>query len=122
MTSMAIIGAVGLVILVLFAFLFLPQVRGNRSAHGGVDYDHIVVDGALIDNGVVDHPAVLVENFTWGWIYRHHERGTPELRRHGDRLDEFVARVDLHLQSEPACQTTPGGAPNAAGCGRSSGQ
>jgi hypothetical protein len=26
MTSMAIIGAVGLVILVLFAFLFLPQV------------------------------------------------------------------------------------------------
>lgn len=28
MTSMAIIGAVGLVILVLFAFLFLPQIGG----------------------------------------------------------------------------------------------
>lgn len=56
-------------------------------------------------------PSILVENFTWGWIYRHHERGTPELRRHGDRLDEFVARVDLHLQSEPACQTTPGACP-----------
>lgn len=53
-------------------------------------------------------PSILVENFTWGWIYRHHERGTSELRRHGDRLDRVVARVDLHLQTEPACQTTPG--------------
>ena len=43
------------------AGLFLPQVRGNRSAHGGIDHDHIVLTGALIDNGVVDHPGLGVE-------------------------------------------------------------
>ncbi len=53
-------------------------------------------------------PVVLVESFTWGWIYRHHRRSTPALRRHADRLDELLAEVDLRIQAEPTCEVVLG--------------
>lgn len=49
-------------------------------------------------------PVSLVENFTWDWIYRHHDGRTPALLRHADRLEEVFHRVDLRIQAEPTCQ------------------
>ncbi len=49
-------------------------------------------------------PSILVENFTWDWIYEPlaaHEPGfAPWIERFGD----LYAGADLHLQLEPACR------------------
>jgi hypothetical protein len=53
-------------------------------------------------------PAVLVENFTWDWIYRSYASTTPALGRHAETLAGWFARADLHLQTEPVCAPAPG--------------
>lgn len=53
-------------------------------------------------------PGVLVENFTWDWIYAHHPRAPESLRRHGEAIARMNATASLHLQSAPVCQPAPG--------------
>jgi hypothetical protein len=53
-------------------------------------------------------PAVLVENFTWDWIYNAYARMVPELGRHGNYLGELISRADLHIQTEPFCRSVEG--------------
>jgi hypothetical protein len=53
-------------------------------------------------------PSVLVENFTWDWIYNTYARTVPELGRHGNYLGELISRADLHIQTEPLCRTVGG--------------
>lgn len=48
-------------------------------------------------------PSVVVENFTWDWIYNHIE-GSPELGVYGDELASLFAQADLRIQTRPACQ------------------
>jgi hypothetical protein len=47
-------------------------------------------------------PSVLVENFTWDWIYRELE-APAALRRHGEDLAADFAAVDLLIQTRPVC-------------------
>ncbi len=49
-------------------------------------------------------PAVLVENFTWDWIYRPLWRAHPGLERHGRALSRMFAAADLRVQAEPVCE------------------
>ena len=49
-------------------------------------------------------PAVLVENFTWDWIYDGYGGREPRLARHGAALAALSATADLHVQTEPACR------------------
>jgi hypothetical protein len=49
-------------------------------------------------------PAVLVENFTWDWIYDGYGGREPRLARHGAALEALSATADLHIQTEPACR------------------
>ena len=49
-------------------------------------------------------PAVLVENFTWDWIYRSYAELEPRLGRHGATVAALTAEADLHLQTEPVCR------------------
>ncbi len=53
-------------------------------------------------------PGVLVENFTWDWIYRGYEPPNRALNRHGSALADFVAGAELHIQTEPMCSRCPG--------------
>ena len=48
-------------------------------------------------------PAVLIENFTWDWIYRAYQAGTPGLERHADYLAGVFATARYRLQAEPFC-------------------
>ena len=48
-------------------------------------------------------PSVLVENFTWDWIYEGYVKHAPELRRHITYLSELFDRANYHIQTEPAC-------------------
>jgi len=46
-------------------------------------------------------PAVLVENFTWDWIY--HSYRNSELEKLGARLAQWFELATLRIQAEPVC-------------------
>lgn len=52
-------------------------------------------------------PALLVENFTWDWIYEGYLQRAPDLRPFLQPLHETFATSDLHIQTEPLCQPWP---------------
>jgi hypothetical protein len=49
-------------------------------------------------------PSVLVENFSWDWIYRGYAETAPRLVRHCETLAALSGTAGLHLQTEPACR------------------
>lgn len=52
-------------------------------------------------------PSILLENFTWDWIYQPYWAEYPELRQHGESLRELFSRVTYHIQTEPVCNRGP---------------
>ena len=52
-------------------------------------------------------PSVLIENFTWDWIYEayntHHGRMSP----HVDYLRQIFSTAEHHIQTAPACRHGP---------------
>jgi len=55
-----------------------------------------------------DVPSVLVENFTWPWLYEPLFGEAPELDHHAAILAEWFGRASLHVQTEPLCLRRPG--------------
>jgi hypothetical protein len=47
-------------------------------------------------------PSVLIENFTWDWIYAAFFDEAPGLKAHADLLREAFESADYHIQTEPA--------------------
>ncbi|MFW2365911.1 MAG: hypothetical protein ACN4GW_05810 [Desulforhopalus sp.] len=58
-------------------------------------------------------PSVLVENFTWDWIYHSYCTKYPQLKRFEDFFRQLFERVDYHIQTEPLCRPSP----NEFSCG-----
>lgn len=52
-------------------------------------------------------PSILVENFTWDWIYRAYVDAYPGFSRHIDYLASLFAATDYHVQTEPVCDHRP---------------
>jgi hypothetical protein len=52
-------------------------------------------------------PSLLVENFTWDWVYREYADQWPELNRHMDYLQSVFQSADYHIQTEPVCLHRP---------------
>ena len=52
-------------------------------------------------------PSVLLENFTWDWIYEGYAEAWPALRPHIAYLAELFARADYHIQTIPVCGPKP---------------
>src|SRR5215813_6366295 len=48
-------------------------------------------------------PAVLIENFTWDWIYQGYVQEEARLSRHIPYLQNIFATADYHIQMEPVC-------------------
>lgn len=48
-------------------------------------------------------PSVLVENFTWDWIYEPFSEDYPRFRSHIKYLREIFSSADYHIQTEPVC-------------------
>jgi hypothetical protein len=48
-------------------------------------------------------PSILVENFTWDWIYRAYLEAEPRLADYARRNEELNSRVGLRIQAEPPC-------------------
>ena len=55
-------------------------------------------------------PSVLVENFTWGWIYRGCAAREPALLPFARMLDDLSRRADLRVQAQPVCRVEDGAA------------
>ncbi len=49
-------------------------------------------------------PSVLVENFTWDWIYSGYFGQEPGLIAAAQRLQSIFAKADYHIQAEPICK------------------
>jgi len=52
--------------------------------------------------------SVLVENFTWDWIYQTYADGNAQLMAHIDYLTRLYNMADVHIQTEPVCNSKPG--------------
>ncbi len=52
-------------------------------------------------------PSILVENFTWDWIYEGYVQYEAGLNRYVAYLREVFEAADYHIQTEPACRPHP---------------
>jgi hypothetical protein len=53
-------------------------------------------------------PSVLIENFTWDWIYKAYARKDPRFEPYRLYLREAFRHADVHIQTEPLCRRAPG--------------
>jgi len=53
-------------------------------------------------------PSVLVENFTWDWIYDRLSDKHPALAPFAGLFGELIATADVHLQATPVCRPQVG--------------
>lgn len=84
----------------------------NREAHRLHDIDCRAVVSDISPLGIAiakaaDLPVILIENFTWDWIYRGYESRAPEIARHADAFGALYDSVDLHIQTTPLCHARP---------------
>lgn len=49
-------------------------------------------------------PSLLIENFTWDWIYQEYAGTIPGLKPHADYLAELYGRADYHIVTTPFCE------------------
>ena len=47
--------------------------------------------------------SVLIENFTWDWIYEPFIKDYPKLKNHSKYLNELFGQQKYHVQTEPVC-------------------
>ena len=52
-------------------------------------------------------PSLLVENFTWPWLYEPLLGQVPKLARLSEELDGWFDRASLHLLAQPYCHDDP---------------
>ena len=52
-------------------------------------------------------PSVLIENFTWDWIYEPYAEAEPRLQPHIVYLRSVFAQADFHIQARPVCAPNP---------------
>jgi len=53
-------------------------------------------------------PSVLVENFTWDWIYRAYAEAYPALTPFVDYVESINRKAELRIQTEPLCHAVSG--------------
>ena len=51
-------------------------------------------------------PSVLIENFTWDWIYAGYADAWPALHPFIDHFAATFAQADVHIQTRPVCAPT----------------
>ncbi len=52
-------------------------------------------------------PSVLIENFTWDWIYEEYVSHDGRMKRHVAYLAEIFNAADYRIQTEPLCRQRP---------------
>jgi hypothetical protein len=81
----------------------LDDIAGRVDELGA---DLVVCDIAPVGLAVAVRcgvPSVLVENFTWDWIYRGYLEDCPELEPLAAYLEKVFSGATYHVQTEPTC-------------------
>jgi hypothetical protein len=93
---------------------FLPFNRENVKDLSGVirklQCSLVVTDISPLGIAIAREagvPSVLVENFTWDWIYPGYIDLETGPLKHMDYLKECYASADYHVQTEPVCSYSP---------------
>lgn len=93
---------------------FLPfdseetQRIANVSKVKGCDL--VICDIAPMGIEVADKtgiPSVLIENFTWDWIYRQYQQSHPGIIPHIKYLEDIFKKATYHIQTAPICKPEP---------------
>ncbi|RPJ81084.1 MAG: hypothetical protein EHJ94_05235, partial [Deltaproteobacteria bacterium] len=50
-----------------------------------------------------DIQSMLIENFTWDWIYREYEKPFPRIKKHILYLKTLFQQATFHIHTEPIC-------------------
>lgn len=90
---------------------FWTQVKGSHLGDLVSDLRDSGADAVLCDIAPLGLlaareaglPAILLENFTWDWIYEPLVADEPRLAPWVERMRELFALADLRIQAEPAC-------------------
>ena len=80
----------------------------DEMVRNGVDL--VVADIApagLAAAAMAGIPSVLIENFTWDWIYASYCSRWPGFERHIAYLAALFGRADVHIQAIPVCRPEP---------------
>lgn len=95
----------------LAAFMpFRPAVVDGLAA-ANADRDLLVCDIAPLGLRVAATagvPSVLLENFTWDWIYRAYADVHARLAPFIDEIEAINRTATLRIQAEPVCHVVPG--------------
>jgi len=90
---------------------FLPfddfRVQDTASQIRQLECQMVICDIAPMGIAVAREagiPSVLIENFTWDWIYEAYLNDVPELRRHIAYLGEVFNTADYYVQTQPVCR------------------
>jgi hypothetical protein len=90
---------------------FLPfdkqRVQDLAKTAGKAHFRLIVCDIAPLGIAVAEQagiPSLLVENFTWDWIYDGNLSIFPELKTYIDYLGDYFTHATYHIQTEPVCE------------------
>jgi UDP:flavonoid glycosyltransferase YjiC (YdhE family) len=54
-----------------------------------------------------DLPSILIENFTWDWLYAGYAGEEPRWQAHIAYLQQLFAQADYHIQATPFCAAAP---------------
>ncbi len=93
----------------LNSFLPYPTTLVDELAAICKDFKLILCDISPLGIAVAQRakvPSVLIENFTWDWIYTPYITKEPRLQKHATYLADQFSRADHHIQTEPLCQPT----------------
>jgi UDP:flavonoid glycosyltransferase YjiC (YdhE family) len=89
---------------------FLPFDRAQITALAEYIYtmkcDLVICDIAPLGIAVARQagvPSVLVENFTWDWIYQEYAAQYRQMIGHINYLQSVFETADYHIQTEPVC-------------------
>jgi hypothetical protein len=52
-------------------------------------------------------PSLLLENFSWPWLYEPYHDAEPDLASYGAELARWTARATVHVQARPMCVRDP---------------
>jgi UDP-N-acetylglucosamine:LPS N-acetylglucosamine transferase len=86
---------------------FEPSLIDHLAGQlNGLKCDLVICDIAPLgilaaqDAGI---PSVLVENFTWDWIYQGYANFTEQMNNHIEYLGRIFDAASYHIQTEPVC-------------------
>lgn len=82
------------------------QLQVNADKLRGLGCRLVICDIAPLGIAVAHQaglPSLLVENFTWDWIYAGYSDYLSGLKPHINYLEALFAQADYHVQTEPVC-------------------